>query len=130
MAGLRIRSTSKQKSGQKRLSMATSPKSRCVNASVRGFSHDQDPWRTSGWSKSRSAAVFRSPACAIALGGALDRPHGPVGRRRGGGDIVSRSMDRGETGEVMMTKTDEDAIRDIELRFNEAWGRHDADDVV
>src|SRR5262245_42991539 len=39
-------------------------------------------------------------------------------------------MDRGKTGEVIMTKTDEDAIRDIELRFNEAWGRHDADDMV
>ena len=26
-----------------------------------------------------------------------------------------------------MTKADEDAIREIELRFNEAWGRHDAD---
>ena len=29
-----------------------------------------------------------------------------------------------------MTKTDEDAIREIELRFNEAWGRHDADAMV
>ena len=29
-----------------------------------------------------------------------------------------------------MTKADEDAIRDIELRFNEAWGRHDADGMV
>ena len=29
-----------------------------------------------------------------------------------------------------MTKTDEDAIRDIELQFNEAWGRHDADGMV
>jgi uncharacterized protein (TIGR02246 family) len=29
-----------------------------------------------------------------------------------------------------MTKTDEDAIRAIELRFNEAWGRHDADGMV
>jgi uncharacterized protein (TIGR02246 family) len=28
------------------------------------------------------------------------------------------------------SKTDEDAIRDIELRFNEAWGRHDADAMV
>ena len=25
-----------------------------------------------------------------------------------------------------MTKADEGAIREIELRFNEAWGRHDA----
>src|ERR1035441_5520751 len=33
-------------------------------------------------------------------------------------------------GEVTMTKADEDAIRDIELRFNEAWGRHDADGMV
>ena len=29
-----------------------------------------------------------------------------------------------------MTKADEDAIREIELRFNEAWGRHDADRMV
>ena len=29
-----------------------------------------------------------------------------------------------------MTKTDEDAIRDIELQFNAAWGRHDADGMV
>src|SRR5262249_2494921 len=29
-----------------------------------------------------------------------------------------------------MTKADEDAIREIELRFNEAWGRHDADAMV
>jgi uncharacterized protein (TIGR02246 family) len=30
----------------------------------------------------------------------------------------------------MMTKADEDAIREIELRFNEAWGRHDAEGMV
>ena len=29
-----------------------------------------------------------------------------------------------------MTKADEDAIREIELRFNEAWGRHDPDAMV
>ena len=29
-----------------------------------------------------------------------------------------------------MTKADEDAIRDIELRFNDAWDRHDADAMV
>ena len=29
-----------------------------------------------------------------------------------------------------MKTTDEDAIRDIELQFNEAWGRHNADDMV
>jgi uncharacterized protein (TIGR02246 family) len=29
-----------------------------------------------------------------------------------------------------MTKADEEAIREIELRFNEAWGRHDADGMV
>lgn len=29
-----------------------------------------------------------------------------------------------------MVKADEDAIRDIELRFNEAWGRHDPDAMV
>jgi uncharacterized protein (TIGR02246 family) len=29
-----------------------------------------------------------------------------------------------------MAKTDEDAIREIELRFNDAWGRHDADGMV
>jgi ketosteroid isomerase-like protein len=30
----------------------------------------------------------------------------------------------------IMTKADEDAIREIELQFNEAWGRHDADGMV
>jgi uncharacterized protein (TIGR02246 family) len=30
----------------------------------------------------------------------------------------------------MMTKADDDAIREIELRFNEAWGRHDPDGMV
>jgi len=30
-----------------------------------------------------------------------------------------------KTGEVIMGKADEDAIREIELRFNEAWGRHE-----
>src|SRR5262249_60507746 len=39
-------------------------------------------------------------------------------------------MDRDKTGEVVMTKADEDAIRDIELRFNQAWGRHDPDAMV
>ena len=29
-----------------------------------------------------------------------------------------------------MSKADEDAICEIELRFNEAWGRHDADGMV
>src|SRR6188472_3547752 len=29
-----------------------------------------------------------------------------------------------------MSKTDEDAIREIELRFNEAWGRHDPEAMV
>jgi uncharacterized protein (TIGR02246 family) len=29
-----------------------------------------------------------------------------------------------------MTKADEEAIREIEQRFNEAWGRHDADGMV
>ena len=44
--------------------------------------------------------------------------------------IVSLRMDRDKTGEVSMTKADEDAIREIELRFNDAWGRHDADGMV
>src|ERR1700674_2466574 len=39
-------------------------------------------------------------------------------------------MDRDKTGEVIMTEADEDAIREIELRFNEAWGRHDADGMI
>jgi uncharacterized protein (TIGR02246 family) len=39
-------------------------------------------------------------------------------------------MDRDKTGEVIMTKADEDAIREIELRFNEAWGRHDEDGMI
>ena len=29
-----------------------------------------------------------------------------------------------------MGKADEDAIQEIELRFNQAWGRHDADGMV
>jgi hypothetical protein len=29
-----------------------------------------------------------------------------------------------------MNNTDEDAIREMELRFNEAWGRHDAGGMV
>ena len=29
-----------------------------------------------------------------------------------------------------MTKEDEDAIREIELRFNQAWGQHDPDAMV
>ena len=44
--------------------------------------------------------------------------------------MVSRSIDRDKTGEVIMTKADEDAIREIELRFNDAWGRHDPDGMV
>src|SRR2546421_1255005 len=44
--------------------------------------------------------------------------------------IVPRSMDRDKTGEVIMTKADDDSIREIELRFNEAWGRHDADGMI
>jgi uncharacterized protein (TIGR02246 family) len=39
-------------------------------------------------------------------------------------------MDRDKTGEVIMTKADEDSIREIELRFNDAWGRHDPDGMV
>jgi uncharacterized protein (TIGR02246 family) len=39
-------------------------------------------------------------------------------------------MDRDKTGELVMSKADEDAIREIELRFNEAWGRHDADGMA
>jgi uncharacterized protein (TIGR02246 family) len=43
---------------------------------------------------------------------------------------ISRTVDRAKTGEVIMAKTDEDAIREIELRFNEAWGRHDPEAMV
>jgi uncharacterized protein (TIGR02246 family) len=43
---------------------------------------------------------------------------------------ISRTVDRAKTGEVIMTKTDEDAVREIELRFNEAWGRHDPEAMV
>jgi uncharacterized protein (TIGR02246 family) len=31
---------------------------------------------------------------------------------------------------VIMANADEDAIREIELQFNDAWGRHDADGMV
>jgi uncharacterized protein (TIGR02246 family) len=44
--------------------------------------------------------------------------------------IVSRRVERDKDGKVIMTKADEDAIREIELRFNEAWGRHDPDGMV
>jgi ketosteroid isomerase-like protein len=39
-------------------------------------------------------------------------------------------MDRSKMGEIIVTKADEDAIREIELRFNQAWGRHDPDAMV
>jgi uncharacterized protein (TIGR02246 family) len=46
-------------------------------------------------------------------------------------------MNRGKTARdgireerVIVTKADEDAIREIELRFNAAWGRHDPDGMV
>ena len=42
---------------------------------------------------------------------------------------TNRRDDRTDT-EVTMMKTDEDAIRAIELQFNEAWGRHDANGMV
>jgi uncharacterized protein (TIGR02246 family) len=45
-------------------------------------------------------------------------------------EAISRTVDRGKTGKVIMSKTDEDAIREIELKFNEAWGRHDPDAMV
>jgi uncharacterized protein (TIGR02246 family) len=45
-------------------------------------------------------------------------------------ETISRTVDRGKTGKVIMSKTDEDAIREIELKFNEAWGRHDPDAMV
>ena len=39
-------------------------------------------------------------------------------------------MHRDKIGDVIVTKSDEDAIRDIELKFNEAWGRHDPDGMI
>src|ERR1700730_18238359 len=39
-------------------------------------------------------------------------------------------MDRSKTGGIIVSKADEDAIREIELRFNQAWGRHDPDAMV
>ena len=39
-------------------------------------------------------------------------------------------MYRDKTGEVIVSNSDEDAIRDIELRFNEAWGQHDPDGMI
>jgi uncharacterized protein (TIGR02246 family) len=39
-------------------------------------------------------------------------------------------MVRDKTGKVSMSKADEEAIRDIEKKFNEAWGRHDPDGMV
>ena len=43
---------------------------------------------------------------------------------------ISRTVDRAKMRKVIMNKTDEDAIREIELRFNAAWGRHDPDAMV
>jgi uncharacterized protein (TIGR02246 family) len=40
------------------------------------------------------------------------------------------AADRNETGVAIMTNADEEAIREIEIRFNEAWGRHDAEGMV
>jgi uncharacterized protein (TIGR02246 family) len=34
------------------------------------------------------------------------------------------AADRNETGVAIMTNADEEAIREIEIRFHEAWGRH------
>jgi hypothetical protein len=39
-------------------------------------------------------------------------------------------MYRDKTGDVIVSNSDEDAIRDIELRFNEAWGQHDPDGMI
>ena len=39
-------------------------------------------------------------------------------------------MHSDKTVDVIVTKSDEDAIRDIELKFNEAWGRHDPDGMI
>src|SRR5262249_19333199 len=43
---------------------------------------------------------------------------------------VGCSCDFGGEKEAVMAEADEDAIREIELRFNEAWGRHDAEGMV
>src|SRR4029450_10199608 len=59
-----------------------------------------------------------------------DPPNGTVGRRRGGGENGLAEHRPRQDGRGHLTKADEDAIRDIELRFNEAWGRHDADGMV
>ena len=62
-------------------------------------------------------------------GAPLIDPHGPIVPRRRGGE-KSREHERRLDGEIIVTKADEDAIREIELRFNRAWGRHDADAMV
>src|SRR5260370_9666222 len=62
-------------------------------------------------------------------GAPLIDPHGPIVPRRRGGE-KSREHERRLDGEIIVTKADEDAIREIELRFNRAWGRHDADTMV
>ena len=39
-------------------------------------------------------------------------------------------MYRDKTGDVIVSNSDEDAIRDIKLKFNEAWGQHDPDGMI
>src|SRR5262245_35811426 len=54
----------------------------------------------------------------------------PLTARLPPSDTLQRGPARGETDGGIMTKADEDAIREIELRFNAAWGRHDPDGMV
>jgi uncharacterized protein (TIGR02246 family) len=48
-----------------------------------------------------------------------------LGEKQGGGASTATRRKK-----IIMTKADEDAIREIELRFNAAWDRHDPDGMV
>src|SRR5262245_29507601 len=61
------------------------------------------------------------------MSGMLKPPEIPSGGGSGASSATARECNKGEP---IVTETDEDAIRQIELRFNEAWGRHDPDAMV
>src|SRR5262249_31475795 len=59
------------------------------------------------------------------------RRQAPARQNAGSRDVGRRQAGRtAPRTEALMTTTDEDATRQIELRFNEAWGRHDPDGMV
>jgi uncharacterized protein (TIGR02246 family) len=89
------------------------------------------------------AGRFSDPWCATFVAWLPFTLEGPDARlqhetrrlTRTADDVVVEKDPRGawtatRRERVIVTKADEDAIREIELRFNEAWGRHDPDGMV